>query len=152
MKDVVGYEGLYAVTSCGRVWSYKNKMFLKPQDNRKGYMYVNLIKDKKRHKVYVHRIVAEAYIPNPENLETIDHIDNNKQNNCINNLRWMNLLDNIDRSIHARIKIRCVETGEEYESLRDCRRKTGFSHGNLSHHLRGISHENVNGYHFTKVN
>ena len=88
MKDVVGYEGLYAVTSCGKVWSYKRKKFLEPKDNGKGYLYVTLCKDGQKKMYRVHRLVAEAYIPNPENLPQINHKDENKTNNCLQNLEW----------------------------------------------------------------
>ena len=88
MKDVVGYEGLYAVTSCGKVWSYKNKMFLKPGVYKKGYLYVNLWKDGGFKTKQIHRIVAEAYIPNPDNLPQVNHKDENKANNCLQNLEW----------------------------------------------------------------
>ena len=88
MKDVVGYEGLYAVTSCGRVWSYKNKKFLEPQCDKNGYLYVNLYKNGKRKHICVHRLVAEAYIPNLDNLPQINHKDECKTNNCLQNLEW----------------------------------------------------------------
>ena len=88
MKDVVGYEGLYAVTSCGKVYSYKYKKFLKPWDNGDGYLRVGLCKDNERKEYKIHRLVAEAYIPNPENLPQINHKDENKANNCLQNLEW----------------------------------------------------------------
>ena len=88
MKDVVGYEGLYAVTSCGKVYSYRNKRFLTPWVNSKGYLMVNLCKDGKVKKYLIHRLVAEAYLPNPENLPQINHKDENKTNNCLQNLEW----------------------------------------------------------------
>ena len=88
MKDVVGYEGLYAVTSCGKVYSYKSKKFLKPGVYKKGYLFVNLWKDGGYKSKQIHRLVAEAYIPNPDNLPQINHKDENKTNNCLQNLEW----------------------------------------------------------------
>ena len=88
MKDISGYEGLYAVTSCGKVYSYRNKRFLTPWVNSKGYLMVNLCKDGKVKKYLIHRLVAEAYLPNPENLPQINHKDENKTNNCLQNLEW----------------------------------------------------------------
>ena len=98
MKDVVGYEGLYAVTSCGKVWSYKSKRFLTPEDNGHGYLRVKLCKDGKEKKYMIHRLVAEAYIPNPNNLPQVDHIDENKTHNYINNLQWITNRDNCRKS------------------------------------------------------
>ena len=94
MKDVVGYEGLYAVTSCGKVWSYRRKKFLSPGINKKGYLYVILCKNNERKNYKIHRLVAEAYLPNPENLPQVDHIDNDKTHNYVNNLQWITNKDN----------------------------------------------------------
>ena len=88
MKDIKNYEGLYAVTSCGKVWSYKRKKFLTPYTVRGGYMQVKLLKDNEKKQYYVHRLVAEAYIPNPDNLPQVNHKDENKANNCLQNLEW----------------------------------------------------------------
>ena len=98
MKDVVGYEGLYAVTSCGKVWSYKYKKFLKPKDNGNGYLTVILCKDGKMKRCTIHRLVAMAYLPNPENLSEVDHIDGNKTHNYLNNLQWITHKDNCRKS------------------------------------------------------
>ena len=95
MKDIKNYEGLYAVTSCGRVWSYKNKCFLKPRDNGKGYLFVTLCKNGKIKNYHIHRLVAEAYIPNPDNLPDVDHIDNDRTHNYLNNLQWITHKDNV---------------------------------------------------------
>lgn len=98
MNDIKGYEGLYAVTSCGRVWSYKRKKFLVPRDNGKGYLFVSLCKDGKEKMYKIHRLVAEAFIPNPENLPQVDHIDGNKTHNYVNNLQWITNRDNCRKS------------------------------------------------------
>ena len=98
MKDVVGYEGLYAVTSCGKVWSYKSKRFLTPENNGRGYFRVKLCKDGKEKKYMIHRLVAEAYIPNQDNLPQVDHIDNDKTHNYVNNLQWITNRDNVRKS------------------------------------------------------
>lgn len=87
MKDIEGYEGIYGITSCGRVWSYKRKKFLET-GNINGYLIVGLYKNGVRKQYYVHRLVAMAYIPNPENLPQINHKDENKTNNCLQNLEW----------------------------------------------------------------
>ena len=88
MKDIKGYEGIYGITSCGKVWSYKKKKFLTPKDSGNGYLMVQLYKDGKRKNYKIHRLAAEAYIPNPNNLPQINHRDENKTNNCLQNLEW----------------------------------------------------------------
>ena len=98
MKDIKGYEGLYAVTSCGKVWSYKSKKFLTPISNHIGYLFVTLCKDGKGKNYSVHRLVAEAYLPNPSNLPDVDHIDNDKTHNYLNNLQWITHKDNCRKS------------------------------------------------------
>lgn len=94
MKDIKGYEGLYAITSCGKVWSYRNECFLKPLTNHKGYLRVCLRKNGEKKMHSLHRLVAEAYIPNPENLPEVDHIDSDKTHNYLNNLQWITHRDN----------------------------------------------------------
>ena len=98
MRDIKNYEGLYAVTSCGKVWSYKNKMFLTPVATKEGYLRVRLYKNGKYKNYRIHRLVAEAYIPNPENLPEVDHIDENKTHNYVNNLQWLTRRDNNRKS------------------------------------------------------
>ena len=58
MKDIKGFEGLYAITSCGRVWGYKRKHFLKAKVDKDGYLYVILFKDSQHHTCKIHRLVA----------------------------------------------------------------------------------------------
>ena len=88
MKDIAGYENIYGITSCGKVWSYKNKKFLKPKCEKNGYLRVQLCKDGQRKMYRLHRLVAQAYLPNPENLPQVNHKDENKANNCLQNLEW----------------------------------------------------------------
>ena len=96
MKDIKGYEGLYGITSCGKVWSYRNKKFLVPRANSKGYLRVELCRDGQKKWYRVHRLVAEAYIPNPENFPQVNHKDENKANNCLQNLEWCDAKYNIN--------------------------------------------------------
>lgn len=148
MKDIKGYEGLYAITSCGRVWSYRSKKFLIPQDNGRGYKCVKLYINGKEKSFLVHRLVAEAYIPNLDNLPEVDHKDNNRGNNVVNNLQWITRPDNVKKQSNVR-KIRCVETGIVYDSTREAERQTGIGHECLSRAARknGTSH----GYHWEYI-
>ena len=88
MKDIIGYEGLYAITEQGQVWSYRAHRFLKPFDNGAGYPIVALYKNKVGTQLLVHRLVAEAYIPNPDNLPLVNHKDENPNNPDVSNLEW----------------------------------------------------------------
>ena len=96
IKDIKGYEGLYAITPEGEVWSYKRKKFLTPIDNGDGYLIVALYKDRQRKWYSLHRLVADAYIPNPDNLPQVNHKDENKTNNCLQNLEWCDAKYNIN--------------------------------------------------------
>jgi hypothetical protein len=100
MKDILGYEGLYALTEEGKVWSYPSKkhrkgMFLVP-DLANGYFRVTLYKNKQAKRISIHRLVALTFIPNdvPINKAVINHIDGNKINNHVSNLEWCTLSEN----------------------------------------------------------
>lgn len=94
MVDIKGYEGQYAITKDGQVWSHKRKKFLSIIIDSWGYGKVNLSKKGKVKAHKIHRLVAEAYIPNPNNLRDVNHLDENKLNNSINNLCWCSHKDN----------------------------------------------------------
>ena len=88
-RTIDGYED-YQVSNFGRVKSLKNskEQILRPRVNGKGYLDVILCKDRKRKHMTVHRLVANAFLQNPDNLPVINHIDENKQNNFVSNLEW----------------------------------------------------------------
>ena len=89
MRDIKGYEGKYAITEDGRIYSYKLQGFLKPSFDRDGYLIVWLYDKAKKVKAPKgHRPVAEAFIPNPENLPQVKHKDEVHDNNNIDNLEW----------------------------------------------------------------
>lgn len=93
-KDIAGYEGLYQVSNRGRVKSLprngtsKSEKLLNLHKDSKGSYNVSLSKNGKRKIAYVHRLVAEAFLPNPDNLPQVFHIDGNPANNDVNNLYW----------------------------------------------------------------
>lgn len=116
MKDIKGYEGIYAITSCGRVWSYRSKKFLKPRPDRDGYLRVNLKLNGKEKTIHIHRLVAETYLPNPDNLPQINHKDEVKSHNWINNLEWCTASYN-------------VNYGARNQKMIDSRKKRGEYNG-----------------------
>lgn len=85
-RDVLGYEGLYEVSNLGRV--RRNGKILKPQAERGGYLHVFLSKNGIVKHGKVHRLVASAFIPNPNNYPQINHKDEDKTNNAVSNLEW----------------------------------------------------------------
>lgn len=120
-KDVIGYEELYMVSSFGRVMFKRrfrnngNGGYLMPpklchlMETKFGYLQARLWENNKEKKCYVHRLVATSHIPNPNNYPIIDHIDTNKKNNNVSNLRWctssMNALNPITRKRNSLSKI-----------------------------------------------
>lgn len=155
-KPVHGYEGLYEVSSYGRIRSlYRYKKILKPMISNAGYERVDLFKEKKRKQFSVHRLVATAFVPNLRSLPMVNHIDENKLNNHAKNLEWVTAKENAN---HGTAKQRAVahtdykamnrpnkktqidavskpviqltldgEFVNEWASASECYRKTGFS-------------------------
>jgi hypothetical protein len=110
----------YIATTDGRIYSLKRDRFLKLYEDEKGYLRVH-IDDKV---IPVHRLIAETFIPNVDNLETVDHIDEDKKNNSVYNLRWMSRGDNKSRSWSKQVM--CVETGDIFDSLDKCAKYMGL--------------------------
>lgn len=107
-KDIEGYEGLYQISSFGRIKSIERKYKKRKCDEcikspslaGKGYYRIALSKYGIKKYFYIHKLVGNAFIPNPDNKPTIDHIDRNKLNNNVNNLRWA--------TYNEQIKNRCI--------------------------------------------
>ena len=99
-KPVVGWETLYEVSNFGniRTLHYKQPYLMHPITDRKGYKRVSFVlPNSKKYKRYgVHRVVAEAFIPNPDNLPCVNHKDENKQNNHVDNLEWCTVRYNLE--------------------------------------------------------
>lgn len=87
-KDIKDYEGLYQVSNLGRVYSIRNNKILKPKLNKCGYLSVNLKYKGSRVTKSIHRLVSQAFIENPYNFPQVNHKDEDKTNNCVDNLEW----------------------------------------------------------------
>ena len=154
MKDIKGYEGLYAITSDGQVWNYRTKMFMKQRVNRGGYLIVNLNKNGKKITYTVHQLVAKAYIPNPNNLPQINHKDENKQNNCVENLEWVSAKENSnygtrnERVAKSHSKpVYCVELDKVFESASIAARALNLFASAIGQVCKGKS-KSTHGYNF----
>ena len=122
-RDITGYEGLYQVSNLGKVRLLKNNKELKQSVWGNGYTRVVLLE-----KCFLlHRIIAVAFISNPENKKCVNHIDGNKKNNYINNLEWCTHSENMkhawDIGLHSKKHLYktvcCIDTGEIFKSATD---------------------------------
>ena len=93
-RDIQNYEGLYKVSDQGNIMNNKGHI-MRPGKLKKGYHTITLCKEGKRETFLVHRLVAQAFIPNPNNLPQVNHIDENKDNNSVSNLEWCDMDYNI---------------------------------------------------------
>ena len=128
MKQIAGYDNYY-ITKDGKVYNKKTERYLKITQRPTGYCVVNLSKNGAYKSFYVHRLVAYAFIPNPEGKPYINHIDENKNNNHFSNLEWCTQKENINagtviyRSAKTRGQpIQCVETEQTFNSYREAAR------------------------------
>lgn len=145
--DIEGYEGMYQVSNMGRVKSLERKVYIssknvygtkKPKILKSyldgyGYPTVKLFKDGKKKNYHIHRLVAAAFIPNPENKPTVDHINAIKTDNRVDNLRWFtyseqinenentrnNLLESRRKSKGRSKKVMCITTGKVFDSAKE---------------------------------
>lgn len=157
----------YMVSSDGKVWSLNyngtGKMKeLKPQTVR-GYLRVGLYINGRQVFKRVHRLVAEAFIDNPDNLPQVNHKDEVKTNNCVENLEWCNAKYNNnwatrnERLAKARInhpdlstKVLCIETGTVYPSAHEAERQTDIYQTHISACCNG-KQKTAGGFHWQKV-
>ena len=157
-RDVIGYEGYYQVSSEGRVKSLKRKdclgrtireRILKPCDNGRGYLYISLsggTGEHKRH--YIHRLVGEAFVPNPLEKEDVNHKDENPSNNHASNLEWLTHKENLnygmrnERVAKANSKPVAQYTKDGafikvWASAAEVKRQLGFNHSNIIQVAKG---------------
>ena len=146
-KKIEGYEN-YLIYRDGRVWSKNKNRFLKPR-NLGAYLGVSLCKngDTKNH--YIHRLVANAFIPNPKNLPEVNHIDENKHNNDASNLQWVTRMQNVhhgtglkrmgEKHSKAVLQIKDGIIIARFQSASDAKRKTGICAENIRAACKGYN-------------
>ena len=153
-KDIEGYEGLYQVSNIGRVKSLRKNIILKSKIERNGYERVNLSVNNIHKDYSIHRMVANAFISNPDNLPQVNHKDENKTNNCVENLEWCDCKYNVNYGTGIR---RCQLSNtngkcskpvlqytldgtfiKEWKSTMDVQRNLGFAQSNISACCRNI--------------
>lgn len=167
-KDIECYEGLYQISSCGRVkrlgcetkYCPKKNHILKPKINKKrsNYHYVNLSKDNKIKTFKIHRLVAQAFIPNPLNLPQVNHKDENVFNNYAKNLEWCDAKYNVNYGSHKEKqqkaqkckKVICIETNVVYPSISECSRVNKIDLKSISWCCKG-KYKTAGGYHWKYV-
>lgn len=177
-KDIKGYEGLYQVSNMGRIKSlnYRNtgeKGLLNGKPNSGGYLIVGLSKNKKTKSFYIHKLVAENFLPNPKNLPEVNHIDENKENNTVYNLEWCDRKYNNNygsRTERASVSLKgkkhkkhkkpklkkqilCIESGEIFDTSQDVINIMFNGKGYSSHIRANIcgQRKSAYGYHFKYI-
>lgn len=107
-KDVVGYEGLYQVSNTGKVksidWNHSGVAKELTAYEQRGYKLVGIQRNGTRHNYLVHRLVATAFIDNPEGKPDVNHIDGKKDNNCVDNLEWVTKSENTRHAIRTGLR------------------------------------------------
>lgn len=140
------------MSDCGRVRTkfagksgyQKEYKILNPLDNGKGYLRFNWKSNGKNRTVYVHRLVAEAFLDNPKGYNEVNHIDENKRNNNSHNLEWCSHIENCnhgtrnERTAKMRQKeIVCVENGIHYKSIKEAAKEMGVGITAIANCLKG---------------
>ena len=151
-KDIKGYEGLYQVSNFGRIKRVTTGRILKGRKNKGDYLIVELSKNNIASGKTIHRLVAQAFIPNPENKPQVNHIDEDKTNNMVSNLEWMTAKENnnhgtrneragkaISKSNSIPIIATNLKTGDstEFYGISECARQLGLYNQNICKCLKG---------------
>ena len=163
-KDIDGFQGRYQISNLGNVMSlnYNNtgkSKLLKPMPNQKGYLSVALSKNNHRTMKQIHRLVAEAFIPNPDNLPQVNHIDENPKNNMLSNLEWCdakynNNYGNRNNKIQQKISHKTYQYDLDgnliavWPSQSEASRQLNISLGNINDVIKGRK-KTIHGFIFT---
>ena len=164
-KDVVGYEGYYQVSNLGRVKSLnyrgsKKEKILATNLERTGYVRTHLCKEGQHKTIRIHRLVAEAFLPNPDHKNCIDHINTNRADNRVENLRWVTHEENCNNDLTRKNngnkavckcrKVMCIETGVIYNSIIEVERQLGILHSDISKCCNG-TRKTTGGFHWEYI-
>lgn len=160
---VVGHEGYYEVSNLGEVRSVRYdhngqviySRLLKPSMKQRGYLGVVLSKQNSTTNHLVHRLVAIAFLSNPDNLPEVNHIDGDKTNCKVDNLEWCSGSENLHHAYRTGLKhkegkaVVCVETGEVFDSVKSANERFGVTHYHIADvcNHRG-KHKTACGYHW----
>ncbi len=111
------HDDNYLIYSNGMIYSCKSEKFMTPNQNGKNskylcFLFYNRLRKSKVQKHYLHRLVAEHFLPNPNNFTDVHHIDNNPRNNNVNNLQWMSHKENCKLKIHTRSPFKEIERND----------------------------------------
>lgn len=161
-KDIPGYNGKYQISNTGRVISVDYNHSGKPREiklwkTKRGYLIASLFNGVKQKHHSVHRLVAGAFVENPDNLPVVNHKDGNQLNNHADNLEWVTVRDNTWHGFYV-LKhygltkpIMCLETGKVYESAQQAGRELGICSNNISAAGRGTI-KSAGGFHWKRLN
>lgn len=153
-SEVYSYDILFEVSTRGRVRTkhhgkkgyQKDYVYMQPTDNGKGYMRLNLKQSGKQKTVYVHELVALAFIPNPNGYVEVNHKDENKSNNNVENLEWCEHIYNCNYGTSKErigrknsVGVLCVETNQVFNSVIDASETMGVGATAISNCLNGRS-------------
>lgn len=151
-RDIEGFCVCYQVSNFGRVKSlkYGKERIMKANKDNCGYLYIGLCKDGKQKHYKIHRIVAQAFLPHPDSLQQVNHKDEDKTNNRVENLEWCSaeynvnfgtrnkrMADSLTNYPSKSKKVLCVETNKVYPSTRQIERELGFNITSISKACNG---------------
>lgn len=156
-KDIKGYEGLYQISNLGRVKSLKTGKIRKQCYDKDRYLKIEL-SNKTQKSLKIHRLVAQAFIPNPLNLPQVNHKDGNKLNNNVNNLEWVSPSENTrhriyvlnKNSLYPCKKVTCIELNKKFPSISEGARYINRKPSSLSEVLNRPNGK-CGGYHWKYI-